>query len=115
LVFRLSEINKDVRVQIHNENSFSGFSLVCLTETKSEDDINNINAQCRANRTPLVIGETFGVFGFVFNDFGDEFKVSNANKEDFMASYDNLGLQLNKTMQFVRSYTSWRLVLTMFD
>ncbi len=74
-----------------------------MTEARSEVYINAINITCRANRTPVIIGDTFGVFGFVFNDLGDQFVVSNSTDQDMYARYqDNHNAnEGTKTVSFV--------------
>eukprot|EP00029_Vermamoeba_vermiformis_P008318 TRINITY_DN3854_c0_g1_i1.p2 TRINITY_DN3854_c0_g1~~TRINITY_DN3854_c0_g1_i1.p2 ORF type:complete len:353 (+),score=25.04 TRINITY_DN3854_c0_g1_i1:117-1175(+) len=101
LAVRLLVISEDVQVKIHTSDTYDGFDLVCVTEAKSETYINNINNICRTNRTPFIVGDVFGVFGFVFNDFGDEFTVSDAVNEDFLARHnDRSTTEIKRTMNF---------------
>ena len=45
-----------------------------------------INDACRSSGTRFIMTDTFGLFGSIFCDFGDEFEVSDVNGEDPMTS-----------------------------
>lgn len=57
-----------------------------------------INDACREAGTRFIMTETFGLFGYVFCDFGDEFVVVDTNGEEPLSSMiasvssDNPGL-----------------------
>lgn len=41
-----------------------------------------INDYCRLNKIKFISADTFGPFGQVFNDFGEEFEVLDKNGEE---------------------------------
>ena len=45
-----------------------------------------INDACRTSGTRFIMTDTFGLFGSIFCDFGDEFEVSDVNGEEPMTS-----------------------------
>ena len=41
-----------------------------------------INEYCRLNKIKFISSDTYGPFGQVFNDFGEEFEVLDKNGEE---------------------------------
>lgn len=52
-----------------------------LADTRSRQEMLRINAVCRANEIAFIAGSVFGLFGYVFNDFGPQFVCVDPNGE----------------------------------
>ena len=61
--------------------NFQNMNVIILTEANYATAI-AINAYCRAKGKKFIFAQLAGVFGRVFNDFGDSFEVLDKNGED---------------------------------
>ncbi|KAN0022843.1 hypothetical protein ACTFIU_005584 [Dictyostelium citrinum] len=88
----LQELNPYVKVNtitnlslsdliLNNSNLLLQFKCIILTESNLNDQI-KINEFCRENDIKFIIADCYGLGGWVFNDFGDEFKVYDKNGEE---------------------------------
>lgn len=59
----------------------AGFQVVVATTLTHEQQV-KINEYCRVNGIKFISADTFGPFGQVFNDFGEEFEVLDKNGEE---------------------------------
>jgi ubiquitin-activating enzyme E1 len=57
------------------------FNCVVFTEPVKESTLLEYNTFCRENQIKFIIVQTRGVFGFLFNDFGDDFLVVEPSGE----------------------------------
>ena len=57
------------------------FDCVVITEPMKYSKLIEISDFCHDNRIALILAITRGVFGFIFNDFGDEFVVREPSGE----------------------------------
>jgi len=82
---RLAELNQYVPVTVHSgalEPSFCAqFGIVVVTGLPMSEAI-QINEACRAAGASFIMTDAFGLFGYVFCDFGDEFVVVDTNGEE---------------------------------
>ena len=85
-VHKLSELNPYVAVAASRadltEEFLATFQAVVLTNNRSVEEVQRINAFCHAKDIIFVLSETRGVFGYVFTDFGHEFTVVDKNGEE---------------------------------
>lgn len=51
-----------------------------MTE-RSLDEISEIDIWCHSHNVALIATQTAGVFGYIFNDFGNDFIVTDTNGE----------------------------------
>uniref|UniRef100_A0A1I8FSU1 ThiF domain-containing protein n=1 Tax=Macrostomum lignano TaxID=282301 RepID=A0A1I8FSU1_9PLAT len=97
---RLAELNPYVRIERHSGNVelpdeslgyIAEFDCVALVGA-SVDAQRRVSAACRTKRIPLVCAAVHGLFGCLFNDFGDVFQVNEPAaeepREEFVASID---------------------------
>ena len=56
--------------------------MVVITEFLPEDEVIKIDLFCRNNKIGLIYTSSFGIYGFCFIDFGDEFLIKDVNGED---------------------------------
>ncbi|KAL9107423.1 MAG: hypothetical protein Q9227_007707 [Pyrenula ochraceoflavens] len=99
---RVSELNAYTPVTIHKSGGLaadlgqlSRYQVVVLTETPLKDQI-AISEYCHQHGIYLIIADTFGLFGYIFTDFGKNFTVGDATGENpisgIVAGIDNEGL-----------------------
>lgn len=55
--------------------------VVVLVENHSREEMLRINSICRAHEIAFIAGGVYGLFGFVFNDFGPQFLCLDPNGE----------------------------------
>jgi ubiquitin-activating enzyme E1 len=83
---RLSDLNENVAVSAETcdvaESFLSRFQCVVLTSSCCESAIFRISSACHQLGIPFILCESRGVFGFLFNDFGDSFVVHEPSSED---------------------------------
>jgi ubiquitin-activating enzyme E1 len=83
---RLSDLNENVTVSAEtcelSESFLSRFECVVFTSSSCESAIFRISRICHLLGIPFILCESRGVFGFLFNDFGDSFVVHEPNSED---------------------------------
>ena len=81
---QLAELNNYVEVNVHKdeitEEFIKQFNVVVLTETSSAEQ-DRIAAITHENNIALVIGQTRGLFGKIFCDFGVNFTIYDDNGE----------------------------------
>ncbi|KAI5283910.1 hypothetical protein KEM54_001737, partial [Ascosphaera aggregata] len=86
---RLAELNAYTPVTIHNSPSLTSdlqslkqYQAIVLTGFVPLDDQLVINRFCRQHRIYFIVADTFGLFGYLFNDFGKRFAVTDPTGED---------------------------------
>lgn len=84
-VAKLSELNPYVNVSMVQGNlldaiSTKAYSVVVLIDQPHDLQL-TISDFCHANDIKFIIGDTVGVFGQIFCDFGEEFVVNDINGE----------------------------------
>jgi len=93
---RLTELNERVELNIYNgeltEDYLKNFKVVCMTNIKSAAEMLRINEICHRNEVLFIAGDTLGVFGFVFNDFGVGPKVDDPTDK---TKRTHLGFRVN--------------------
>ena len=76
-------------------NHLDQYQVIVLTETPLKDQI-AISEYCHQHGIYLIIADTFGLFGYIFTDFGKNFTVGDATGENpasgIVAGIDNEGL-----------------------
>ncbi|RMD43803.1 hypothetical protein DV735_g1369, partial [Chaetothyriales sp. CBS 134920] len=99
---RVAELNNYTPVSVlespslvKNLAQLDQFQVVVLTKTSLKDQL-FISEYCHDKGIYLVIADTFGLFGFIFTDFGKEFVVVDATGENpvsgIIADIDETGL-----------------------
>jgi ubiquitin-activating enzyme E1 len=99
---RVAELNSYVPITILESESLTDdlpqlkhFQVIVLTKTSLKDQL-TISDFCHQNGIYIVIADTFGLFGYLFNDFGEKFTVGDATGEDpvngIVANIDETGL-----------------------
>ncbi len=85
---RVAELNSYTPVSVHKSASLvddlsqlGQYQAVILTTTSLKDQL-SIAEYCHKNRIYLVITDTFGLFGYIFTDFGKDFTVGDATGEN---------------------------------
>lgn len=85
---RVAELNSYVPTTVHEGGSLVGdleqlkrYQAVVLTETPLKEQL-VIADFCHKNGIYLTITDTFGLFGYIFNDFGKNFTVGDPTGED---------------------------------
>ncbi|KAL4919547.1 hypothetical protein BDW62DRAFT_209750 [Aspergillus aurantiobrunneus] len=85
---RVAELNSYVPVTIHEGGNLSGdleqlkrYQAIVLTLTPLKEQL-VIADFCHKNGIYLTIADTFGLFGYLFNDFGKNFTVGDSTGED---------------------------------
>ena len=99
---RVSELNAYTPVSIHPSQSLTSdlsqlkrYQVIVLTRTSLEDQL-TIAEYCHDHGIFLVIADTFGLFGYIFTDFGSEFPCVDPTGESpvtgIVAGIDEDGL-----------------------
>lgn len=99
---RVSELNPYTPVQEFTGSDLTSdlsqlkqFQVVVLTDTALEDQI-KIADYCHENKIYVVITDTYGLFGSIFTDFGENFTVGDPTGENvnngIVAGIDSEGL-----------------------
>ena len=99
---RVAELNSYVPITILESESLADdlpqlkrFQVIVLTRTSLEDQL-TISDFCHQNGIYIVIADTFGLSGYLFNDFGEKFTVVDVTGEDpvsgIVADIDETGL-----------------------
>lgn len=86
---RLAELNAYTPVTVHSApsltsdlDSLKAYQAIVLTGFVPLDEQLTINAFCRKNGIYFIVADTFGLFGYLFNDFGEKFAVTDPTGED---------------------------------
>jgi ubiquitin-activating enzyme E1 len=99
---RVAELNSYTPVHVHKSKSLTEdlsqlkqYQVVVLTNTSLKDQL-VIADYCHENGIYLVISDTFGLFGYIFTDFGEKFTVGDTTGENplsgIIAGIDEEGL-----------------------
>ncbi len=99
---RVAELNSYTPVSVHESKSLtqdlvqlSKYQMVVLTNTSLKDQL-SISEYCHDQGIYLVIADTFGLFGYIFTDFGKNFTVGDVTGENpisgIIADIDETGL-----------------------
>lgn len=99
---RVAELNSYTPVSVHESQSLTGdlnqlkqYQVIVLTTTSLKDQI-TIADFCHDNGIYLVVADTFGLFGYIFTDFGKDFTVGDVTGENpisgIVADIDDTGL-----------------------
>jgi ubiquitin-activating enzyme E1 len=85
---RVAELNSYTPVNVHKSSSLTDdlsqlkqYQVVVLTTTSLKDQL-VIADYCHKNNIYLVISDTFGLFGYIFTDFGSNFTVGDTTGEN---------------------------------
>ena len=62
---------------------FKSMDVIILTEADYATAV-AVNEYCRANNKKFILAQLAGVFGRVFNDFGESFEVMDKNGEELI-------------------------------
>ncbi|KAL1311852.1 hypothetical protein AAFC00_001926 [Neodothiora populina] len=88
---RVSELNPYVPVKEHPSPSLisdlsqlKNYQCIVLTDTPLKDQL-TISDYCHQNGIYVVIADTFGLFGQIFNDFGKNFAIADATGENVLS------------------------------
>ncbi|KAI5296913.1 hypothetical protein KEM55_005410, partial [Ascosphaera atra] len=88
---RVAELNAYTPVKVHESStpsladdldSLKQYQVVVLTAFVPLSEQLAINKFCRQNGIYFIVVDTFGLFGYIFNDFGRQFTVTDATGED---------------------------------
>ncbi|XP_033123989.1 ubiquitin-like modifier-activating enzyme 6 [Anneissia japonica] len=92
----LAELNPNVAVKVITDDLFansdlsflSNYQCVILTETSLATQI-KVNEFCRGKNPAIqfISGDVYGVFSYVFCDFGDNFEVADLDGEEARESF----------------------------
>lgn len=99
---RVAELNSYVPVSVHESKSLTDdltqlkrYQVVVLTNTPLKDQL-KVADFCHQNGIYVTVADTFGLFGYIFNDFGKNFTVGDATGENpisgIVADIDETGL-----------------------
>ena len=99
---RISELNPYVPINVHPNDSLTAdlsqlrsYQVVVLTDATLKDQL-AIAEYCHEHGIYVVIADVFGLFGFIFTDFGKNFTVVDPNGENpnsgIIAGIDQDGL-----------------------
>ena len=99
---RVAELNSNTPVKVHEAlrltddlSQLGQYQVVVLTAISLKDQL-SIAEYCHQNGIYLVITDTFGLFGYIFTDFGRNFTVGDATGENpvngIIADIDEDGL-----------------------
>eukprot|EP01133_Synstelium_polycarpum_P018226 gene18226-21804_t len=96
---KVIDLNSYVRIASHTgeltESFLKDFGVVVLADQPLSLQL-RINEICRANKIKFIASETHGVFGSIFNDFGEDFNIVDTNGEN-PASYMISAVSQDKT------------------
>jgi ubiquitin-activating enzyme E1 len=112
---QISELNSNVKVVSHTENIdedlIKQFTSVVLCNQSFDESI-RVNNICRKHNIKFTLGRCGGVFGMVFNDFGEFtihdtdgedsqlFNISEIDNDGNVITLDNHNLQDNDIIKF---------------
>ena len=98
---KLQELNPYVKVQCSTEKIstqfLSHFTVVTICQNIDINTLIQINNMCRDIGTKFILGQSFGLMGGIFSDFGNEFIVLDNDGERIKSSLlENLVLDKEK-------------------
>ena len=85
---KLTELNSNVNVvripssQALAESFIKNYNVVIVIDNDDEEEILRISDICHSNKIYFIKGESKGVFGSVFVDFGEKFVVADVDGEE---------------------------------
>jgi ubiquitin-activating enzyme E1 len=86
---KLAELNPYVEVSLLQgeltESKMKDFNVIVLIDQSHKTQL-EVSDYCHANNIAFIIGDTRGVFGMIFCDFGENFVVSDTNGEQAASS-----------------------------
>ncbi|KIV87659.1 hypothetical protein PV11_03191 [Exophiala sideris] len=99
---RVAELNSYTPVSIHKSQSLTEdldqlkqYQAIVLTNTPLKDQL-TISDFCHKNGIYVSVADTFGLFGYIFNDFGKDFTVGDVTGENpisgIIADIDETGM-----------------------
>ncbi|KAK3709496.1 E1 ubiquitin-activating protein [Vermiconidia calcicola] len=99
---RISELNPYTPVKVHQSEDLTSdlsqlkqYQVVVLTDTTLKDQL-KISDYCHENGIYVVITDTYGLFGFIFTDFGKNLTIGDPTGENpgtgIVAGIDESGL-----------------------
>lgn len=114
---KILELNERVKVNVRNEELteevLKGFTVcvllctrtdtqvVVLADNRSRQEMLRINKVCHENDIAFIAGGVFGLYGWVFNDFGPQFMCIDPNgepaKDAFVESITKVKIQCEST------------------
>jgi ubiquitin-activating enzyme E1 len=81
---KISELNSNVTINILTEEltekTIKNYDLIVLCNY-SYNDACRYNYVCRQNKIKFILGKVSSVYGMLFNDFGESFKITDQNGE----------------------------------
>ena len=81
---KLKELNPYVNVNIYNgssTNDMQKYNVIIITEIMRLEELYDIDNFCRKNKKYFIYALNLGLTGFLFNDFGIEHNIFDANGE----------------------------------
>ena len=88
LLFNLRKLNPTINIDVIEEISdefIKNYNLVILIDNILEEGI-KLNNLCRQSNVPFIYTFYQGLYGFIFNDFGNKYVIEDVDGE----SYENL-------------------------
>lgn len=87
---KLKELNSYVKVNYSNddltEDYISNFSVVAYCLSDSNINLIKINNMCRKVGSKFILGQTYGLTGRIFSDFGNNFTVNDNDGEQLKSN-----------------------------
>ena len=91
------------------------YDVVIITEFLSKKEITEIDEICRKNNIGFILSLEFGIFGFIFVDFGDEFKIYDESGEETKEYLINSITKEKEGKVFINTSLSGKINLTSND
>ena len=80
---KLSQLNKYVRLSIMKGDdifkNLKKYNVILITEIMDENFLIKLNENCMENNIGFIYSYTFGISGFIFIDFGQDFIIKDPN------------------------------------
>jgi ubiquitin-activating enzyme E1 len=107
------DIISDIKNKIKNPET--KYNVVLITEFLPKKEIIEINDICRNNNIGFIFSIEFGIFGFLFVDFGDEFIVYDETGEESKEYLIKLITKEKEGKVLINSNLSGNITLTSKD
>jgi ubiquitin-activating enzyme E1 len=107
------EIILDIQKKIKDQDL--KYDVVIITEFLSKKEIIDIDEICRKNNIGFILSLEFGIFGFIFVDFGDEFKIYDESGEETKEYLINSITKEKEGKVFINTSLSGKINLTSND
>ena len=91
-VGKLRELNSYVSVNICEENFFEhikDFNVIVITEIMNREMLFKINDKCHNENIAFIYAASFGISGFIFDDFGKEHIINSPTSIDKKSYFIN--------------------------